>query len=281
MFCSVGRREIGGKSSTIEKEFGPRAALTTGGLTPKELASMQPKDTLRALCSIEGCDREQHGRTWCKYHWQTWRRTGKPVLDRPVYPEPYRYAPPLLKPCSIWRDVASGDAAGSGGYAFVTVRRDGKPVAIPRHIAAYEERYGLVPEGLELDHLCRHRACYEPTHLEAVTHRENVLRGASPFAELARRTTCDRGHDLTIEANRYYRKGGGWMCYPCDKQRSGEWRAAHLELARERWKVYSQRLAKPFAAGVIVNGKRIYIGRFATRAEAAEARRQFREARSS
>src|SRR5688572_29952552 len=35
---------------------------------------------------------------------------------------------------------------------------------------------GPVPEGLELDHLCRVRNCVNPAHLEPVTHAENMRR---------------------------------------------------------------------------------------------------------
>jgi hypothetical protein len=35
---------------------------------------------------------------------------------------------------------------------------------------------GPVPEGLELDHLCRVTTCVRPSHLEPVTTGENVRR---------------------------------------------------------------------------------------------------------
>ena len=39
---------------------------------------------------------------------------------------------------------------------------------------------GPVPDSLELDHLCRNRYCVNPSHLEAVSYRVNVLRGPVP-----------------------------------------------------------------------------------------------------
>lgn len=62
------------------------------------------------------------------------------------------------------------------------------------HRLVYEHFKGPIPPELEIDHLCRNRACCNPDHLEAVTHRENVLRGTSPCAVRASKQTCSRGH---------------------------------------------------------------------------------------
>ena len=67
------------------------------------------------------------------------------------------------------------------------------------HRIAYELRFGPVPVGMQLDHLCGNRRCVNPTHLQCVTPRENTLRGRSLSAVRARRTHCPRGHPLAGE----------------------------------------------------------------------------------
>ncbi len=59
------------------------------------------------------------------------------------------------------------------------------------HRAAYFTHVGPIPEGLELDHLCRNPACCNPSHLEPVTHAENLHRGSR-----ATMPTCINGHEL-------------------------------------------------------------------------------------
>lgn len=62
------------------------------------------------------------------------------------------------------------------------------------HRYAYELLVGPIPEGLQLDHLCRVRNCVNPDHLEPVTNRENTLR--SPRVHKER---CANGHEMTQE----------------------------------------------------------------------------------
>lgn len=69
------------------------------------------------------------------------------------------------------------------------------------HRVAYELLVGPIPDGLVIDHLCRNRACVNPSHLQPVTQRVNVHRGLAPAAKNAVLTVCQKGlHDL-VDSN--------------------------------------------------------------------------------
>lgn len=90
------------------------------------------------------------------------------------------------------------------GYCFISVGNRKEKLG---HRVAYELFVGPIPDGLELDHLCRTGWCVNPNHLEPVTHEENMRR--------TRVTVCRAGlHDLTDPDNHKI-TGGKMRCRLC------------------------------------------------------------------
>lgn len=102
------------------------------------------------------------------------------------------------------------------GYGRFGLNRDFGPAVWFAHRMAYTYWVGPIPEGMDLDHLCRNRACVNPDHLEPKTRRDNLLAsGSLSFAaKRAAVTHCPRGHEYT-EANTRLSKRNQRNCREC------------------------------------------------------------------
>lgn len=75
-------------------------------------------------------------------------------------------------PCWVWTGGNSG-IAGRGCF-YGRVSFDGQTHAV--HRLAYQTVFGPISPKKHVDHLCFNRLCWNPDHLDSVTHRKNMLR---------------------------------------------------------------------------------------------------------
>jgi hypothetical protein len=67
--------------------------------------------------------------------------------------------------CYLWQGAKDKD-----GYGRIKIA--GKVKGI--HQISFEMYNHKIPDGLEIDHICKQRNCWNPEHLQIVTHKENM-----------------------------------------------------------------------------------------------------------
>ena len=117
----------------------------------------------------------------------------------------------VLKKIDLTDDCWLWTGSGTGGKEdYGRVYHDGTRSMAHRYI--YEQTVGPIPEGLQLDHLCRTPRCVNPDHLEPVTASENARRKW----EHIEITHCKRGHEFT-EENTARDHRGHKRCRECNR----------------------------------------------------------------
>lgn len=168
------------------------------------------KLTEDGLCSVEGCEKKHHSRTYCQFHLRRFllgkslddparvfapdRGCGFENCDRPHKSNGYcgthaeqlrrgiglrtitevrKFDSDLEKYWEYIRITESGCWEWTRGktQGYGILNVAGKPTLC--HRFSYEQFVGPIPGGKEVDHQCRNRLCSNPDHLKAVTRKEN------------------------------------------------------------------------------------------------------------
>jgi hypothetical protein len=169
------------------------------------------RDHARKSCAVDECGRPHYRKGLCSAHWTRQHRHGHPLGGGP-FRDVRGFWEKVNKTEGCWEWL--GARTGSGYGVF---RRQ------PAHRLAWIEAHGPIPDGLQIDHLCRNRRCVNPDHLEPVTVRENLLRSPISWAGInARKDICNHGHALAGD-NLYRDPRGRRRCRACmwasDKRR--------------------------------------------------------------
>lgn len=139
----------------------------------------------------------------------------KTVLER--LSEKYEKSPD--NGCWNWCGALSRKASD---HPYGHLKVDGKMVY--SHRLMFELHTGKsIPEGMQIDHLCRNTKCCNPKHLELVSSRENTIRGANA------KQHCINGHDW-IAANHFVNDKGHRRCKICANDYLRKWRQSQETL---------------------------------------------------
>jgi hypothetical protein len=104
------------------------------------------------------------------------------------------------------------------GYGNIGVENRTRSV----HRVAYETWVGPIPDGYDIDHICRNRSCINPAHLRPLTPFDN--RERNQFTGV---THCVNGHPFDAENTHVSTRDGRTVrsCRTCNRERMARWRA--------------------------------------------------------
>lgn len=122
------------------------------------------------ICSIKGCAHPVRNRGWCSTHYQRWCKHGDANYDRAAHlasAVPARFWAKVERDeggCWRWLGVMNDSGYGLLGVGARNVRA---------HRLSWELHNTPVPDGMQVDHMCRNRGCVNPSHLRLASPKQN------------------------------------------------------------------------------------------------------------
>lgn len=139
------------------------------------LADWIGADMKQDTCTVDGCAKNVLARALCSMHYGRLRRWGSVTGSAPRPSLAERLWSRVSKTETCWNWTGS---ATKSGYGQIFTGGPGVNRMSYTHRLAYELLVAPIPDGLEIDHLCRNQLCCNPKHLEPVTVFENRRRAA-------------------------------------------------------------------------------------------------------
>lgn len=205
----------------------PPRSSTCRGLGPD---LTRRSDVAKGTCSVEGCSGAFRTRGMCNKHYKRWLNHGHPAeLRHRIFGSVlHRVLSCIVPGENCW------DWSGHLSEGYPRIGMNGRLVLVHRWWYAFLN--GPIPDGLTIDHACHngtgcpggptcpHRRCLNPSHLEAVTLRENNRRSSPHGHGMGRvnaaKTHCKRGHLFDKQNTIPTGRQGQWRaCLECRRTR--------------------------------------------------------------
>lgn len=144
---------------------------------------MENSEKDQGVCTVDGCRSPKQTRGWCPKHYKRWRVSGSPTFVKNseyviggTNEERFWPKVQITGFCWNWTGAMAERKQDGRGYGVFNLKAPTGYRAIPAQRFSYETLVGPVPEGLELDRLCRNRKCVNPDHLKPSTRGEIIRR---------------------------------------------------------------------------------------------------------
>lgn len=176
-------------------------------------------------CTVDQCSKKWFAAGYCSAHYGRQHHYGRLEL-LPKKTDNERFWAKVEKSGSCWE--WRGERY-KNGYGIFLIGFKPK-VRMVAHRWLWQKTFGPITPPLQVDHICRNRACVRLDHLRLLTPRDNLLCGIGPSAVNARKTHCIRGHEFTPEnTHRWGPEKRFRQCKTCNRLRArGEFHGAPL-----------------------------------------------------
>lgn len=169
-------------------------------------AVVKPGERRSKICDVTACLKLVSSHGYCVAHAHRYRRYGNPLGKPVVATTVERFWQKVDAEGDCWEWTGARNSAGYGTFLDLQLRKS----PFRAHRWAWVHLVGEILDGLQLDHLCRNRACVNPDHLEPVTNAENGQRGIRGRLYTPP-SACRYGHQLN-EENLYLDNKGIRYC---------------------------------------------------------------------